>query len=101
MDPNDESVVYRTSKDENEEKNCRSLLLKETPIEFRPTLEQAGVSGPRTISDDLYRVILPLKLSMIPSERFAISMLAPIRLFPTQKDYFHFTMLKLLKFSQL
>ena len=54
MDPNDESVVYRTSKDENEEKNCRSLLLKETPIEFRPTLEQAGVSGPRTISEDLY-----------------------------------------------
>ena len=74
MDPNDESVVYRTSKDENEEKNCRSLLLKETPIEFRPTLEQAGVSGPRTISDDLYRVILPLKLSMIPSERLQLKM---------------------------
>ena len=30
-----------------------------------------------------------------------ISMQAPILLFPTQKDYFHFTMLKLLKFSQL
>ena len=60
MDPNDESVVYRTSKDENEEKNCRSLLLKETPIEFRPTLEQAGVSGVRTITDDnrfIYRSI--------------------------------------------
>ena len=46
MDPNDESVAFRTSKDENEEKSCRSLLLKETPIEFRPTLEQAGIHGP-------------------------------------------------------
>ena len=45
MDPNDETVAFRTSKDENEEKNCRSLLLKETPIEFRPTLEQAGSHG--------------------------------------------------------
>ena len=56
VDPNDESVVYRTSKDENEEKNCRSLLLKETPIEFRPTLEQAGVSGACIILDDIYIV---------------------------------------------
>ena len=39
---------------ENEEKNCRSLLLKETPIEFRPTLEQAGVSGACIILDDIY-----------------------------------------------
>ena len=53
VDPNDESVVYRTSKDENEEKNCRSLLLKETPIEFRPTLEQPGILGAEAISHGL------------------------------------------------
>ena len=61
-----------------------------------------------------YRLILPLKLSAIPSERLLLKMLqmlvswlklistlVPIRLFQTQKDYSHFTMLKLLKFSQL
>ena len=45
---------------------------------------------------------LQLKMrQMLVSWLRHISMLAPIRLFPTQKDYFLFTMLKLLKFSQL
>ena len=51
--------------------------------------------------------IIPLKRlqlkmhQMLVSWLKHISTLARIRLFQTQKDYFHFTMLKLLKFSQL
>ena len=45
---------------------------------------------------------LQLKMhQMLVSWLKHISMQAPIPLFQTQNDYFHFTMLKLLKFSQL